>query len=407
MAYQEFEEFPDLIKYYTTTGNGTLLTEEYTTIKENTLLKDIEHFLYVTRWYFSNNTPNQILDLMTTLILWSKTFYTTIGQYPTLYDFLAITRKDLIHWECHPDNPYTGPIPKVFRYTLELQPVYCGEVLHHMRDSIETYESSVCHSTNMTCPSVCQSHQLSICHTPNMMCPSICQSHQLSVHTTNMTRLYVCQSSQPSDHYTTTTKCLSVRQSNLMSDHHTNLTTIPSVCQSRQSSVSCTVELTRLSVCQRQYTSVCHTINITSLSICQTHEMSVRHVMKTKSPSICQPHVRFVYHTNIMKSPSVCPSKQSSDRHTTAKTSPSLSQSRILSVCHNIIQTSPSVCPTRDARHTVCSSSVMSVLPSANYMVKIPMSIPVRNFLQEQNPGKLSFVRTLQTRLTLNCLFSP
>ena len=45
MAYQEFDEFPDLIEYYTTIGNGTLLKEEYTTIKESTLPKDIEHFL--------------------------------------------------------------------------------------------------------------------------------------------------------------------------------------------------------------------------------------------------------------------------------------------------------------------------------------------------------------------------
>ena len=93
MAYQEFNEFPGLIEYYTTMGNGTLLNEEYTTIKESTLLKDIEHFLYLTQSYFSNHTPNQILNLITTLILWSKTFYTTIGQYPTLYDYLAITRK--------------------------------------------------------------------------------------------------------------------------------------------------------------------------------------------------------------------------------------------------------------------------------------------------------------------------
>ena len=91
MAYQEFNVFHDLIEYYTTIGNGTLLKEEYTTIKECTLLKDIKHFLYHTQSYFSDDTPNQILHLMSTLILWSKTFYTTICQYPTLYDNLAIT----------------------------------------------------------------------------------------------------------------------------------------------------------------------------------------------------------------------------------------------------------------------------------------------------------------------------
>ena len=42
MAYLDFEEFPDLIKYYTTIGNGTLLMEEYTTIKECTLLKTLK-----------------------------------------------------------------------------------------------------------------------------------------------------------------------------------------------------------------------------------------------------------------------------------------------------------------------------------------------------------------------------
>ena len=70
MAYQDFKEFPNLIKYYTTIGNGTLLKQKCTTIKECTLLKEIK-------------------------LLWSKNFYTTIGQYPTLYDFLAIAPKVL------------------------------------------------------------------------------------------------------------------------------------------------------------------------------------------------------------------------------------------------------------------------------------------------------------------------
>ena len=113
-GYQEFDEFPDLIEYYTTIENGTLLKEEHTTIKESTLLKDIKHFLYLTQSYFSDDTPNQILQLMSTLILWSKTFYTTIGQYPTLYDYLAITQEDLIHWEHHLDNPNASINPKIF-----------------------------------------------------------------------------------------------------------------------------------------------------------------------------------------------------------------------------------------------------------------------------------------------------
>ena len=62
LAYQEFDEFPILIEYYTTIGNGTLLKQKYTTIKECTILKDIEHFLYLTQSYFSNDTPNQILQ---------------------------------------------------------------------------------------------------------------------------------------------------------------------------------------------------------------------------------------------------------------------------------------------------------------------------------------------------------
>ena len=66
MAYLEFDEFPDLIEYYTTIGNVTLLKEEYNKIKECTLLKDIEHFMYLTQSYFSDNTPNQILRIMST-----------------------------------------------------------------------------------------------------------------------------------------------------------------------------------------------------------------------------------------------------------------------------------------------------------------------------------------------------
>ena len=79
MAYLEFDKFPDLIEYYTTIGSGTLLKEEYNTIKECTLLKHIKHFMYLTQLYFLDNTPNQILHIMSTLPLWLKRFYTTIG----------------------------------------------------------------------------------------------------------------------------------------------------------------------------------------------------------------------------------------------------------------------------------------------------------------------------------------
>ena len=91
MAYLEFDLFPDIIEYYCTIGNGTLLKEEFTTIKECTLHKDIKCFMYLTKLYFSDNTPNKILH---TLLWWSK-FLHYYGQYPTLYDFLAITPEDL------------------------------------------------------------------------------------------------------------------------------------------------------------------------------------------------------------------------------------------------------------------------------------------------------------------------
>ena len=64
------------------------------------------------------------------LILWSKTFYTTIGQYPTLYNFLAITREDLIRWEYHLDNPNTSENPKKF-YINTFTSVLWGDVTSH------------------------------------------------------------------------------------------------------------------------------------------------------------------------------------------------------------------------------------------------------------------------------------
>ena len=103
MAYLEFEEFPNLIKYYTTIGNGTLLKQKYTTIKECTPLKDIKNLMYLTHLYFLDSTPNQIQHIMSTLLSWSNRFYTTIGQYPTLYDFLAITPEDITHLNLLPN----------------------------------------------------------------------------------------------------------------------------------------------------------------------------------------------------------------------------------------------------------------------------------------------------------------
>ena len=91
MACLEFKEYPNLIKYYPNIGNGTLLKEEYTTIEKCTLLKDIENFVYTTQPNFLEDTPNHIIHMLSTLLLWLKTFYTTIGRYSTLYNFLSIT----------------------------------------------------------------------------------------------------------------------------------------------------------------------------------------------------------------------------------------------------------------------------------------------------------------------------
>ena len=89
-------EFPNLIKYYSTIGNGTLLKEEYTTMENCTLFKDINILLYHT------------------LILCSKAFYTTIGQFPTPYDFLAIAPKDISLWEYYLGCPNKCVKPKIF-----------------------------------------------------------------------------------------------------------------------------------------------------------------------------------------------------------------------------------------------------------------------------------------------------
>ena len=59
-----------------------------------------------------------------------------------------------------------------------------------------------------------------------------------------------------------------------------------------------------------------------------------------------------------------------------------------------------SVCqPTHDVTKTticltVCLSSVTSILPSANFTVKMPMSIPVQKFLHSLFPGKLPSIHT-------------
>ena len=100
-----FREFPNLIEYYTTIINGALIKEKYTTIENYTLLKDVDNLIYHTQPNFSEDTPNQILHILSTLILWSKSFYTTIGQSLTLYDFLVIAPEDISHWEYYIEYP--------------------------------------------------------------------------------------------------------------------------------------------------------------------------------------------------------------------------------------------------------------------------------------------------------------
>ena len=89
MAYLEFNEFLDLFKYYTTIDDGTILKEEYTTIKECTLLKHIEHFMYLTQLYFLDNTPNQILHIMSGGLKISTLLLVNILPY-------------MISWPSHP-----------------------------------------------------------------------------------------------------------------------------------------------------------------------------------------------------------------------------------------------------------------------------------------------------------------
>ena len=111
-----------------------------------------------------------------------ETFYTTIGQYPTLYDFLAITQDELILCQYHLDNPNMCAKckTKYFQPTLLSTPLYSGEMLHHMCDSGESPDVSVCRTiSTMTSPSVCQSHDLSVFQsehesTWNSIHPSVC-----------------------------------------------------------------------------------------------------------------------------------------------------------------------------------------------------------------------------------------
>ena len=72
---------------------------------------------------------------MSTLLSWLIRFYITIGQHPTLYNFLAITQEDVIQREHHLENPNTSAKPKFFGLLYYHQPVYSGEVSHHTHNS--------------------------------------------------------------------------------------------------------------------------------------------------------------------------------------------------------------------------------------------------------------------------------
>ena len=185
MAYLGFREFPNLIEYYTTISNSTKLQAGNTTIENGTLLEDINNFMYLTQLYFKEDTHDQILNLLSTLVLWSKSFYTTIGQYPTLYEFLVISPKEISCSKYYLAYPGNFVKPNIFLPTLHTE-LYSGEMSHHMHDSGESQDVSVCHTINMTSLSICQLHDSSVCQhkcdsTWNCVHQSVCPSSVSSV----------------------------------------------------------------------------------------------------------------------------------------------------------------------------------------------------------------------------------
>ena len=108
------KNFQKLIEYYTAVGNRTLIKEEYTAIKESTLLNDIKIFYvpYPTVFQGGHSQPNPAHIVYTTIVV--KNFYTTIGQYPTLYNFLAITPEEISHWNYYLTYPNKYVKPKIF-----------------------------------------------------------------------------------------------------------------------------------------------------------------------------------------------------------------------------------------------------------------------------------------------------
>ena len=115
--------------------------------------------------------------------------------------------------------------PNIFQPTLLPPSLYSGEVSHHMHDSGESDNSSVCHTINLTSLSICQSTVSSVSPTDIMTSPSICQSPESSVcHTIDMASPSICQSHD-------------------MSVHYTNIITSPSICRSYISSACHTINM--------------------------------------------------------------------------------------------------------------------------------------------------------------------
>ena len=113
--------------------------------------------MYLMQLNFLDDTPNQILHIFSALILWLKTFYTTIGQYPTIYDFLAIAPEDMSHWKYYLASQQVCETKKV-------PLLHSGEMLHHMHDSGNSPDVTICHIiSNMTSLSMCQSYDSSVC----------------------------------------------------------------------------------------------------------------------------------------------------------------------------------------------------------------------------------------------------
>ena len=99
-SWIDFAEFPNLIKYYTSIGNSTLFKKEYNSIENCALLKDIDNLMYQTQLNFSDDTPNQILRMLSTQILWSK-----------LNTLLSVTILPyMISWPSHKMSEFYGSI---------------------------------------------------------------------------------------------------------------------------------------------------------------------------------------------------------------------------------------------------------------------------------------------------------